>query len=80
MEDFEALGKTLLTGKNGDALRALAASAEAQRLVQQMDGNAAAEIMRSGDPARMKALLQQVLSTPEGKALAEKLGQLGGKP
>ena len=33
--------------------------------------------MRSGDAARMKALLQSVLSTEEGRALAEKLSKLG---
>ena len=80
MEDFEALGKALFSGKNGDALRALAASAEAQKLSQKMDSAAAEKIMRGGDPAQMKALLQQLLSTPEGKSLAEKLGRLNGKP
>ena len=80
MEDLEKLGRELLSGKNGDALRALAGTAEAQRLSQQMDSAAAEKIMRSGDPAQMKALLQQLLSTPEGKSLAEKLGRLNDKP
>ena len=80
MEDWEALGKALLSGKNGDALRALAGTPEAQQLGKQMDSAEAERIMRSGDPAQMRALLQRLLSTPEGRSLAQKLGQIGGKP
>ena len=80
MEDWEALGKALLSGKNGDALRALAGSAEAQRLSRQMDSAEAEKIMRSGDPAQMQALLKKLLSTPEGRSLAQKLSALHGKP
>ena len=80
MEDLEKLGSALLSGKNGDALRALAGTEEAQRLSRQMDTAAAERIMRSGDPAQMKALLQQLLSTPEGRSLAQKLSRMGGKP
>lgn len=79
MEDLEKLGKALLSGENGDALRALAGTAEAQRLSRKMDSAAAEKIIRSGDPAQMKALLQQLLSTPEGKSLAQKLSGMGGK-
>ena len=79
MEDLEALGKALLSGKNGDALRALAGSPEAQRLGKQMDSAAAEKIIRSGDGAQMRALLQQLLATPEGRSLAKKLSDMGGK-
>ena len=80
MEDLEKLSKALLSGKNGDALRALAGTEEVRRLSRQMDSAAAEKIIRGGDPAQMKALLQQLLSTPEGQSLAQKLGQMGGKP
>ena len=33
------------------------------------------ETVRSGDAAQLKALLTQILSTNEGKALAEKLSR-----
>ena len=42
-----------------------------------IDGAAAERAVRSGDAAQLKALLTQILSTSEGKALAEKLSRFG---
>ena len=80
MKDLEALGSELLRGKNGDAIRSLAASKEAQRLGQTISAQAAEQAVRSGDTAKMAELLRQAVSTPEGKALAEKLSSLTGQP
>lgn len=80
MDDLKTLGKSLLSGKNGPALRALAESEDAKRLSGKMDAVSAEKALRSGDPGEMRALLQKLLATPEGKNLAEKIDRLGGKP
>ena len=76
MDDWEALGSALLAGKNGEALRALSESDEAKRLGAALPREAAEEALRSGDEEKMKALLQSILSTREGQALAKALSGL----
>ncbi len=74
----EALEK-ILSGKNGEALRALAESDEAARLGQTLPGAEAEAAVRSGDKAAMRAVLCKLLSTGVGRALSEKIAKLGGK-
>lgn len=76
MRDLEKEGKRLLSGEKGSALRAVAASPEAKRLEEKLDPAAVERVVRSGDTKALGALLQQVLATDEGKALAEKLSRL----
>mgnify|MGYP000778415554 CR=1 FL=1 len=64
MMDMEKLGAELLSGRQGGAIRDMANSPEAKKL------GAAGSIA-----AQLKALLTQILSTNEGKALAEKLSR-----
>ena len=71
MMDMEKLGAELLSGRQGGAIRDMANSPEAKKL------GAAKRAVRSGDAAQLKALLTQILSTNEGKALAEKLSRFG---
>ena len=61
--DMEKLGAELLSGRQGGAIRDMANSPEAKKLGAAIDP-AAAE-------------LTQILSTNEGKALAEKLSRFG---
>lgn len=77
MQDLEALGKELLQGEKGKRLESVIHSPEGKRLEQQLDPVAVEKAARSGDPAQIRALLQQVLATEEGKALAQKLSGLG---
>ena len=77
MQDWEKLGKQFMQGERGKQLEALAASPEGKRLEQQLDPAAVEKAARSGDPEQIKALLQQVLATEEGKTLAKKLSGLG---
>lgn len=79
MDDLEALEQKLFGGKNGEALRSLSETEEAKRLGRKLSASQAEQAVRSGDAAQMRALLQTLLSTDEGKALAEKLAGLGGK-
>ena len=73
MMDMEKLGAELLSGRQGGAIRDMANSPEAKKLGA--DRAAAERAVRSGDTAQLKALLTQILSTNEGKALAEKLSR-----
>lgn len=71
--DLEAMGRKLMEGADAGALRKLADSEAGRRLSARFDGEAAAEAVRQGDEAQMKAILQSVLRTPEGRELAERL-------
>lgn len=77
MMDMEKLGAELLAGRQGGAIRDMANSPEAKKLGAAIDPAAAERAVRSGDAAQLKALLSQILSTDEGKVLAEKLSRFG---
>ena len=77
MMDMEKLGAELLAGRQGGAIRDMANSPEAKKLGAAIDPAAAERAVRSGDAAQLKALLSQILSTDEGKALADKLSRFG---
>ena len=55
------------------ALRAAAQSEAGQKLMQSVDGAGVERAVKSGDTAALKSILSQVLSTPEGKALAQQV-------
>ena len=80
MEEWEKLGDRWLSGKDADAVRGLADSGEARRLREKISPARAEQALRSGDPEQVKALLRQILETPEGRALAERISALGGRP
>ena len=61
-------------------LKAAAASPEGRALAAQLDEKALRDAARRGDAAALGDILQRVLSTPEGKALAEKVQKAVGKP
>ena len=76
VKDAETLGRELLAGKNGAALREAAASEEARALGQKLDPKLVEQAVRSGDGEKLREVLTQVLNTEEGRALAEKLSKL----
>lgn len=80
MEDMEALGRELFAGKNGEALRSLAQNGEVRRLGKRLDRAAAAEALRSGDEEKIKSLLESILSSADGQALAQALSALDKTP
>ena len=59
--------------EKNSALRAAASSNAAQKLMQNLDTTGLEEAAKRGDTAALKRYLTQVLATPEGKALAEKV-------
>ena len=68
--DFAELKRELDSKK---ALKAAAQSAAGQKLMQSMDGAEVERAMKSGDPAALKSILSRVLSTPEGRELAQQV-------
>ena len=73
--DFSQLKRELEQKK---ALRAAAESAAGQKLMQSVDAGAVKRAAKSGDTAALKSILTQVLSTPEGRELAEKVQKAMG--
>ena len=71
--DIESMAKMLMTGENGAALKKLAESDEGARLSARFDSKAAEDAVRRGDEAQMKAILQSILKTQEGKKLASRV-------
>ncbi len=76
MENIEAMGAALLRGEKGDSLRSLADSSEGRALSEKLDPAEVERTIRSGDAEAIKRLIGSVLSTPEGRSLAEKLSKL----
>lgn len=62
------------------ALREAAESGEGQALLKKLDTAALERAAKSGDTAAMRAALQSVLATAEGRALAEKVQRAVKKP
>jgi len=68
--DFSQLKRELEAKK---ALMAAAQSDAGQKLVAHMDTAAVEQAAKNGDAAALKGILRQVLSTPEGRTLAEQV-------
>ena len=77
--DAEKLARELERSGKGEALRSLGASAEGKKLESMIDGEALQKALQNGDAASLKKMLGALLSTPEGKALAENVGRIMGK-
>ena len=73
MLDLQNLEKKLRENSNSEKLMAVAQSPEGQRLQQMLDAEKIKSAAQSGDTKALKNILSQVLSTPEGKRLAEKV-------
>ena len=68
--DLEKLERQL---RGNGALGALARSPEGRTLASKLDADALRAAAQQGDTAALQDALLRVLSTPEGKALAEKV-------
>ena len=68
--DFAELKRELESKK---ALKAAAQSEAGQKLLQQVDSAEVERAAKSGDAAALKSILSRVLSTPEGKELAQQV-------
>lgn len=75
MNNFSELEKQLRGNPNAERLMKAADCAEGRRITQSLDQAAVERAAKSGDAAALQSILAQVLSTPDGKALAQKLQQ-----
>ena len=76
MRDLEDIGKMLQKSGKAPELRSIAESPEGKRLSGMLDANAVEKAAKSGDMETLRGILQQVMSTEDGKAIARKLGSM----
>ena len=76
MQDLEKLAQELRRRGKTEGIRALADSADGQRLGSMIDGKEAEHALRTGDSAALQQLLRGVLGTDEGRRLAAQLQSL----
>lgn len=73
MKDLEKLGEELSRSGKSDKLKSLADSADGKAIGRMVDSAEVERAAKAGDMAALKGILSQVLSTDEGKRLAESL-------
>ncbi len=78
MQSFQELGRELERQGKTERIRALAESDDGQRLGRMVDTHAVEEAARTGDADTdaLRRMLTQVLSTDEGKRLAENVRRM----
>lgn len=73
MKDLENLGRRLEQSGKSDKLRQLADSADGKAVSRMVDAEEIGKAAKSGNMAALQDILRDVLSTEEGKRLAENL-------
>ena len=73
MNDLEKLGEQLSKSGKSDKLKSLADSDDGKAVSRMVDSEAVQKAAKSGDMAALQNILRGVLSTDEGKRLAESL-------
>lgn len=76
MQNFENIGKELSRRGKTEGIKRIAESADGQRISRMVDPKALEQAAKSGDNAALKNILNSVLSTDEGKRLAESVKKL----
>jgi hypothetical protein len=71
--DIKKYGQEFLQGKNADALRKAADSEAGRRVAKMLDPSEVERAAKDGDTRALEDILRQVMSTPEGKSLAEQV-------
>lgn len=73
MLDLERVNAEIEKSGKKDRLKSLADSAEGRAVSRMLDPAAVEKAAKSGDTAALQSMLSDVLSTDEGKRLAERL-------
>lgn len=79
MADLESLEREIKSSPAAEKLRQAASSPEGQKVLGSLDTDAVEKAAKAGDMQTLKDILSGVLSTPEGRALAQKIRQSMGK-
>lgn len=73
MLDMERISAELQKSGKADKLKTLAESEDGKAIQKMLDPDAVEKAARSGDTKAMQSIISSVLSTDEGKRLAESL-------
>ena len=73
MMDFEEYARRVRSGPNGKALDELARSGEGEKLLAGVDGEKLAAAAKAGDMQTLGAMINAILSTPEGQSFAREV-------
>ena len=76
MQNFEQLGKELERRGKTEEMKRLADSEEGKRLAGMIDPSRIEQAARSGDTEALRRMLSTVLSTREGRRLAENVRKM----
>lgn len=76
MQNFENIGWELERRGKTEGIRKIAESADGQSLSRMIDASAVEQAAKSGDTEALKNMVSKVLSTDEGKRLAQSLRRL----
>lgn len=76
MQSFDELARELEKDGKSAKVKALAESADGQRLEQLVDRDALERAARAGDTKALGAILSEILNTAEGKRLAAGVQEL----
>lgn len=80
MADFESIKREMMASGKGAQLEKLAKSSEVARIGKTIDKDALKKAAAEGDQATLGRMLEQVMSTDDGKALLKKVSEsFGGK-
>ena len=76
MQNFEQLGRELERRGKTEQIKQLAESEDGVKLAKLIDANAVEQAAKSGDGEALSSLLGSLLSTQEGKRLAESVRRM----
>ena len=73
MNNFEDMERRLERSGKGDAVRAIAASKDGQKLMEKLDTGKIERAVQTGDSDALRQILSEVLRTGEGRRIAKQL-------
>ena len=76
MKSFEELGRELERRGKTEDIKRIAESEDGQRLGRMVDAGDVERAARAGDSAALQEMLRRVLSTDEGRRLAENVRKI----
>lgn len=79
MKDAEKLGKELFSGDKAGKAKEVINSEAGKRVGKMVDGKALKKALAEGDKDTMSRILNQVMSTDDGKALVKQISERFGK-
>lgn len=79
MKDAEGLSKELFSGEKAGKAKDIINSKAGQSVGKMVDGKALKKALAEGDKDTMNKILNQVMSTEDGKALIKQISERFGK-